>query len=189
MARTAAVLRAAACALALATAWAHPASLTRRSTTAHATTDASGARAAASTDSAVRIALYLGGGAGYQPKYHATLATAATMAFGEGGFTLQNLTADAVANLDRANLDVVVFPGGSGNSQAAAVGVQGLAAIRKFVTAGGAYIGTCGGSYLGLQHVGFYLPRNHPPCGDPNATHCTPATQEPWDRGDGDVLV
>ena len=48
--------------------------------------------------------------------------------------------------------------------------------------AGRGYIGTCGGSFLGLQHVGFYLPANHTPCGDPNKAHCTPITQEPWDR-------
>jgi hypothetical protein len=83
----------------------------------------------------------------------------------------------------------------AGNGQAAAVGPAGLAAIRKFVSAGKGYIGTCGGSFLGIQHVGFYLPTEHTPCGDVSRQdkltqpHCTPATQEPFDRGDGNVLV
>ena len=83
----------------------------------------------------------------------------------------------------------------AGNGQASAVGPEGLVALRKFVSAGKGYIGTCGCSFLGLQHVGFYLPPSHAPCGDVSPDdkllqpHCTPPTQEPFDRGDGDVLV
>jgi putative intracellular protease/amidase len=153
----------------------------------------------------VRIALYCSGGASScktptccepQAKYLSTLTTAAQMAFGDrGGFTVANLTAAAVPQLTPSQYDVVVFPGGSGNGQAAAVTPAGLVALRKFVAAGKGYIGTCGGSFLGLQHVGFYLPAKHTPCGDVSSSdkttqpHCAPATQEPWDRGDGDVLV
>ena len=53
--------------------------------------------------------------------------------------------------LEPGQLDVVVFPGGSGNGQAKAIGLAGLEALRKFVQAGGGYIGTCGGAFLGLQ--------------------------------------
>ena len=42
----------------------------------------------------------------------------------------------------------------------------GLVALRKFVAAGKGYIGTCGGSFLGLPHVGFYLPPQHAPARD-----------------------
>ena len=137
-----------------------------------------------------KLALYIGAGAGYQPTYHAVLSTAAASAFGPAGFTLANLTAAAVGQLTPEQYDVVVFPGGSGNGQAGAVGAAGLEALRRFVSAGKGYIGTCGGSFLGLQHVGFYLPSNHTPsCGLKPLPHCTPTTQQPWDRGDGDVLI
>ena len=155
---------------------------------------------------AVRIGLYCSGGASHcqataptccepQPEYLATLTVAARMAFGAAGFTIANMTAADVGALEPSALDVAVFPGGSGNGQAAAVGPAGLVALRKFVAAGKGYIGTCGGSFLGLQHVGFYLPPKHAPCGDVSKAdkllqpHCTPLTQEPFDRGDGDVQV
>ena len=155
---------------------------------------------------AVRIGLYCSGGASHcqataptccepQPEYLATLTVAARMAFGPAGFTIANMTAADVGALEPSALDVAVFPGGSGNGQAAAVGPAGLVALRKFVAAGKGYIGTCGGSFLGLQHVGFYLPPKHVPCGDVSKAdkllqpHCTPLTQEPFDRGDGDVQV
>ena len=97
--------------------------------------------------------------------------------------------------LEPGQHDIVVFPGGSGNGQASAVTPAGLTALRNFVSAGGGYIGTCGGSFLGLQHVGFYLPAKHAACGNVSPAdkllqpHCSPATQEPFDRGDGNVLV
>jgi putative intracellular protease/amidase len=47
--------------------------------------------------------------------------------------------------------DVVVFMGGSGSRQGRAIGPEGRAAVRRFVAAGGGYIGVCAGSYLALQ--------------------------------------
>ncbi|MHC4506450.1 MAG: BPL-N domain-containing protein [Planctomycetota bacterium] len=44
--------------------------------------------------------------------------------------------------------DVVVFPGGSGKAQAAAIGAKGRHAVREFVREGGGYLGVCGGAYL-----------------------------------------
>ena len=65
---------------------------------------------------------------------------------------------------------------GSGNGQAEAIGEVGMQHVRDFVSAGGGYIGTCGGAFLGLSHIHFY---GNPP----------PPTQEPWDRGHGPVQV
>jgi predicted deacylase len=48
--------------------------------------------------------------------------------------------------LDQFN--VVVVPGGSGSRQAAGIGEDGRARIRKFVEDGGGYIGICAGAYL-----------------------------------------
>jgi len=103
--------------------------------------------------SPVRIALYCGGGASEcaatakhccepQADYLATLTNAARMAFGSEasggrGFSVANLIAAAVPRLIPSQYDVVVFPGGSGNGQAAAVGPTGLAALRDFGEWGG----------------------------------------------------
>ncbi|MDH3585287.1 MAG: BPL-N domain-containing protein, partial [Phycisphaerae bacterium] len=47
-----------------------------------------------------------------------------------------------------AQFDVVVFPGGSGSRQAAALGRAGQKAVRQFVQRGGGYVGICAGAYL-----------------------------------------
>lgn len=44
--------------------------------------------------------------------------------------------------------DAVVFPGGSGSSQARALGTAGRRRVRAFVEAGGGYVGLCAGAYL-----------------------------------------
>ena len=74
----------------------------------------------------------------------------------------------------------MVFPGGSGNGQAKAIGAAGIEAVRNHVRGGGGYIGTCGGAFLGLSHIRFY--------GDGPAGN-GPVTQEPWDRGHGVVQI
>jgi putative intracellular protease/amidase len=44
--------------------------------------------------------------------------------------------------------DLVLFPGGSGSAQAAAIGATGRQQVRQFVEGGGGYIGICAGAYL-----------------------------------------
>jgi predicted deacylase len=44
--------------------------------------------------------------------------------------------------------EVVIFPGGSGSKEAAAIGQDGCAAVREFVESGGGYVGICAGAYL-----------------------------------------
>ncbi len=44
--------------------------------------------------------------------------------------------------------DVVIFPGGSGSKEAAAIGQEGCAAVQEFVESGGGYVGICAGAYL-----------------------------------------
>jgi len=75
---------------------------------------------------------------------------------------------------------ILTFPGGSGGGQATAIGPAGLAAVRAFVSAGGHYLGTCAGAFLALQHLLLY--------GEGPDGH-GPTTQQPWDRGDGNVSV
>lgn len=43
--------------------------------------------------------------------------------------------------------DVVIFTGGSGSAQANSIGLLGREQVRRFVEAGGGYIGICAGAY------------------------------------------
>eukprot|EP00441_Pelagodinium_beii_P008479 CAMPEP_0197684958 /NCGR_PEP_ID=MMETSP1338-20131121/100213_1 /TAXON_ID=43686 ORGANISM="Pelagodinium beii, Strain RCC1491" /NCGR_SAMPLE_ID=MMETSP1338 /ASSEMBLY_ACC=CAM_ASM_000754 /LENGTH=218 /DNA_ID=CAMNT_0043266731 /DNA_START=179 /DNA_END=835 /DNA_ORIENTATION=- len=90
-------------------------------------------------------------------------------------FVISGIGAGSVRKrLTRENYDVVIFPGGRGDHQAAAVGKDGLEAIKAFVSAGGGYIGVCGGAALAITFLKFF--------GDVQK-------EEPWDRGKGDVRV
>ncbi len=44
--------------------------------------------------------------------------------------------------------DIVIVPGGSASKQAAMLGDDGRQAVRRFVRAGGGYVGICGGAFL-----------------------------------------
>jgi glutamine amidotransferase-like uncharacterized protein len=57
--------------------------------------------------------------------------------------------------LDR--FDAVVFPGGSGSKQAAALGIEGKQAVREFVRAGGGCVGVCGGAFLATAKYDWSL--------------------------------
>jgi hypothetical protein len=59
--------------------------------------------------------------------------------------------------------DVVIFPGGGGRRQAAALGDEGRRAIRDFVRAGGGFVGICAGAFLStvVEDRKFY-PCIHP---------------------------
>ena len=73
----------------------------------------------------IRIALYNGGGAftgalQHELDFYETLnSAAAALSLRVGtAYTLENITErNTVARLTRANYDVVIFPGGSGNGQ------------------------------------------------------------------------
>lgn len=63
------------------------------------------------------------------------------------GIAVTKLNADGI----RAGLSgyhAVIFTGGSGSAQAAAIGLAGREQVRQFVEAGGGYIGICAGAYL-----------------------------------------
>ena len=52
---------------------------------------------------------------------------------------------------------IVMFTGGSGSKQAAALGEAGSAAVRRFIEGGGGYIGICAGSYLACDGFSWGL--------------------------------
>jgi len=53
--------------------------------------------------------------------------------------------------------DAVIFPGGSGSKQAAALGAEGRQRVRKFVASGGGYVGICAGAYLATARYDWSL--------------------------------
>ncbi|MBM3888773.1 MAG: hypothetical protein FJ388_06555 [Verrucomicrobia bacterium] len=53
--------------------------------------------------------------------------------------------------------NVVVVPGGSGSKEAAGIGEDGRDRIKKFVEAGGGYIGICAGAYLATSGFAWGL--------------------------------
>jgi putative intracellular protease/amidase len=72
-----------------------------------------------------------------------------------------------------AQFDLVVFPGGSGSRQAAALEQEGRGAVWRFVEAGGGYLGVCVGAYLAAGNGAVEVviptlsdsahPEKHPP--------------------------
>ncbi|GMI19722.1 hypothetical protein TeGR_g1070 [Tetraparma gracilis] len=125
-----------------------------------------------------RVSLYLGTGAGDSAlQLLDILPSSLDEAFPNGDHNITTFLEDELSSDLLARTDLVIFPGGSGTGQANAIGEVGLALILSWVNAGGAYIGTCAGAFLGMSHIGFY----GEPAGFP--------TQEPWDRGDGNVSV
>lgn len=133
---------------------------------------ASVAIALASSRPVVRIGFYTGKGASSVHDFYTMIHTSAAQSFGPAGYVVANMSSGAaVTELSRDDYDIAVFPGGSGTGQSNELGVEGRAAVVNFVKAGGGYIGTCGGAFLGLQHLYFYgnpAPRHQ---GYPSACH------------------
>ena len=76
------------------------------------------------------------------------------------------------------NYDVVIFTGGSGSKQAAALGENGREQVRQFVRNGGGYIGICAGAYLACSGFNWGV-------GVLNAKPISPK----WQRGKGTVEI
>jgi hypothetical protein len=71
---------------------------------------------------------------------------------------------------------VVIFTGGSGSRQASTIGLAGREQVRRFVEAGGGYVGICAGAYLACDGFAW-------------SVHVLDAkTPSPlWERGHGDL--
>jgi glutamine amidotransferase-like uncharacterized protein len=53
--------------------------------------------------------------------------------------------------------DVVIFPGGGGRRQSAALGDEGRRVVRDFVRAGGGFVGICAGGFLATAQYDWSL--------------------------------
>lgn len=90
-----------------------------------------------------------------------------------------------VTKLDAAGIraglsgyDVVVFTGGSGSRQANTIGLLGREQARRFVEAGGGYVGICAGAYLACDGFSW---------GIKILDAKTPSPK--WERGHGDLKI
>jgi predicted deacylase/putative intracellular protease/amidase len=129
--------------------------------------------ASTSGSAGVRVALYKGpgtGGAG-PPNLMQRLDQPPQS-------SITQVTPEEIQNGVLASYDVVIFAGGSGSGQAAALGEDGREAVRQFVGAGGGYIGICAGAYLATSGYTWSLNLI-------NARTVSPK----WRRGRGTVKV
>lgn len=76
------------------------------------------------------------------------------------------------------DFDVVIFSGGSGSKEAAAIGEAGREEVRRFVREGGGYVGICAGAYLACTGFSWGV-------GVLNAKTVSPK----WKRGRGEVEI
>ena len=88
------------------------------------------------------VALYDAGGTGGDG------ASSVQRILSRGGMQVVRVGAEEIAAGSLAEFDLVVFPGGSGSKEAAAIGEAGREQVRQFVERGGGYIGICAGAYL-----------------------------------------
>ena len=76
------------------------------------------------------------------------------------------------------DFDVVVFSGGSGSKESAAIGDAGREEVRRFVRDGGGYVGVCAGAYLACSGFSWGV-------GILNAK----TVSSKWKRGKGTVEI
>ena len=77
--------------------------------------------------------------------------------------------------------DLVIFPGGSGSKQAAALEKKGRAEVVDFIEEGGGYLGVCAGSYLAAHNYSWSLKIIDAKTVDTKNGH--------WRRGEGSVKM
>ncbi len=153
------------------------------------------AMAMASPARFLRVALY--NDTGVAPPSFGNLSEAlADMVEAKVISTLTILNGPEIASLlTNDRFDLVVFPGGSGHELAGSLKVAGTSAVKRFVTQGGGYYGTCAGAYLAGTAS---CCREASIAGYCNGTvGCVEASfalelvqmgaAEPWDRGHGTV--
>lgn len=101
----------------------------------------------------IRVGIYRGPGVGGSGPGELEKALEA----GKGRFTPRFLTPEEVRGGALDRLDLVIFPGGSGSRQAEGLGADGREKVRRFVEAGGGYIGICAGCYLACENFSWSL--------------------------------
>ena len=116
-------------------------------------TDSSSASTANVRSPPVRVAVFSGTGVGASAKK----LIGALGAAGDAEFDVTRLNGDQIRAGELRNVDVLVFPGGSGSRQAKSLGKDGRHAVRSFVRGGGGYLGVCAGAYLATNDYEWSL--------------------------------
>jgi len=92
----------------------------------------------------LRVGVFLGNGASGTSGENAVEALKI-----DPGITARRITAREIVSGGLADLDVLVFPGGSGSRQVGDLGTLGVARVRDFIRTGGkGAVGLCAGAYL-----------------------------------------
>jgi hypothetical protein len=124
----------------------------------------------------INVALYVGQGASATPgvfQYPNALASNVDV----------RCTFVGAAEIARPGLlrqfDVLIFPGGMGNSQGETLGQAGSKAVIDFVRAGGGYVSSCAGSYLAATGYKWSL----------RLINAQVLDYKHWLRGTGDVDI
>lgn len=132
------------------------------------------ASSAQAAEPVVRVAIYTDGGISSKgpPNLERCLP--------EGkGFTTERVKAADIRAGALEKFDVVIFPGGSGSKQAAALEESGREQVRKFVKAGHGYVGICAGAYLASADYTWSL----------HLLDAKVLDRKHWARGNGDVQL
>ncbi len=93
------------------------------------------------------------------------------------GFDVHDITVDEIKAGKLSEFNVLIHPGGSGGGQGRALGPEGREAERKFIEAGGGYIGVCAGAYLATCNYEWSL----------NILDAKVVDSAHWARGFGNV--
>ena len=127
----------------------------------------------AADEKPVRVALFNDDGAFGQgvPRITEQLGKAADV-------KMTKVSGKEIASGALKDFDVVIFSGGSGSKESAAIGDAGREEVRRFVREGGGYIGICAGAYLACTGFSWGV-------GVLNAK----TVSSKWMRGKGDVEI
>jgi len=95
------------------------------------------------------------------------------------GFDLRKVCATDIRTGILDQFDVVIFPGGSGSSQAKSLNSEGRQAVIDFVEDGGGFVGICAGAYLASTGYEWSL----------GIVDAVVIDREHWKRGKGNVDI
>ncbi|MFM7039871.1 MAG: BPL-N domain-containing protein [Planctomycetaceae bacterium] len=92
-------------------------------------------------------------------------------------FMLQRVGVEQITSGKLNGQHVVIFSGGSGGAQGRGLGAAGREEVRRFVAAGGGYVGICAGAYLASADYDWSL----------NLLDAKVLDRKHWARGFGNV--
>lgn len=123
----------------------------------------------------IRVAVFEGPGVGASSKKLVGTLTDSP----DGTFEVTRITAEQIKTHGLDETDVLVHPGGSASGQGKALGDAGREAVRRFIRAGGGYLGVCAGAYLATNDYKWSL----------SLIDAKVVDRRHWDRGKGRVTL